>query len=75
MRRVICAAALVIGIALAGCSSSTSTADSVPPATEPGLTLPDAAPEPAKADADTLAAVQSALDGAPTGCDPLDTTR
>ena len=75
MRRVICAAALVIGIALAGCSSSTSTADSVPPATEPGLTLPDAAPEPAKADADTLAAVQSALDGAPSGCDPLDTTR
>jgi len=75
MRRSI-AAACCIATVLAACSSSASTTEtSVAPTTEPGLTLPDTPITTPVADAATVAAVQAALDGAPEGCDPLDTTR
>lgn len=75
MRRSI-TAVLLSGAVLAACSSSPSTAETtVPPTTDPGITLPDTPVTTPVADADTVAAVRAALDGAPDGCDPLDTTR
>jgi hypothetical protein len=77
MKRTITA---VLGIAMlvAACSDSGASGDTTAAPTSPPetTTAPETTqPEPAAADADTLAAVQAAVDGAPAGCDPLDTAR
>ncbi|MFZ4720987.1 MAG: hypothetical protein ACOYMR_16290 [Ilumatobacteraceae bacterium] len=74
-------AAIAAALLLAACSGSDSsspttggtdtTATTAAETTAPETT---AAP-PQEADAATLAAVQKAVDGAPAGCDPLDTAR
>jgi hypothetical protein len=75
---------VAIGLAASACSSGDDASDntagaSAPAATEaaPGTEAPTTTEAPAAmpADAETLAAVQAALDGAPAGCDPLDATQ
>jgi hypothetical protein len=68
-------AALLAACNSGGDSSSTtagSAASTAPPTTAAPTTT---VPQPTEADAATVAAVQAAVDGAPAGCDPLDTTR
>ena len=77
MKRTITA---VLGIAmlLAACSDSGASGDTTAaPTSAPETTaVPETTqPAPAEADPATLAAVQAAVDGAPAGCDPLDTAR
>jgi hypothetical protein len=70
----VCSAALLV----AACSDSGSatTETSAPVTTDVIVTeVPTTTPPPAEADAETGAAVQAAVDSAPSGCDPLDTTR
>ena len=67
-------------IALAGAlvlvASCSSSKPSTAPTTSPSTTAaPATTTTVAAADATTEAAVQKAVDAAPAGCDPLDTTR
>ena len=52
-------------------AETTVSASTAPPSTA----APTTVPQPTEVDAATAAAVQAAVDGAPEGCDPLDTTR
>jgi hypothetical protein len=79
-RTTIAMASLAVAsmVTMAACSNSgsstgtTAATESTAPTTEAPTTT---APPPAEADAATTAAVQAAVDGAPAGCDPLDTAR
>ncbi|MDO8362354.1 MAG: hypothetical protein Q7V88_05620 [Actinomycetota bacterium] len=77
--RLTTVAMLSVALLLAACSDDGSQGGAT---TAPSFTIApdDTAPEPAgpipdDADTETIAAVQAAVDGAPGGCDPLDTTR
>ncbi len=69
---VISAAVMVVGCSNGGSSGTTTPTTAAPDTTEATTTT---APPPAEADATMLASIQSAIDGAPAGCDPLDTKR
>ncbi len=69
---VISAAVMVVGCSNGGSSNTTTPTTAAPDTTEATTTT---APPPAEADATMLASIQSAIDGAPAGCDPLDTKR
>ena len=78
MKRSIIAVLGIAMLSLAACSDSgTTTGSTTAPTSAPDTTsAPETTqPAPAEADAATLAAVQAAIDGAPEGCDPLDTAR
>ncbi|MBU6317966.1 MAG: hypothetical protein KGR47_15735, partial [Acidobacteria bacterium] len=67
-----CAALLAACNSGSDSSATTAAASTAPPTTAAPTTT---VPQPTQADAATVAAVQAAVDGAPEGCDPLDTTR
>ena len=68
----VCAALLAACNSGSDSSATTAAASTAPPTTAAPTTT---VPQPTQADAATVAAVQAAVDGAPEGCDPLDTTR
>ncbi|MFM2078847.1 MAG: hypothetical protein RJA49_2737 [Actinomycetota bacterium] len=81
MKRTI-TAAFCAALLVAACSDSGAKSGDTVPTSQPDTTgAPTSASEttvpsgPTPADAATVTAVQAAVDGAPAGCDPLDTTR